>query len=338
MFCRGAAWRCRWAALLALAVLSAACGRVHAAASLSLWNDGAAKQAIERFVGDVTREGGPRYVPPPQRVAVFDNDGTLWCEQPLYVQGAFINDRVRALAATDPALRKVPAIGAVLDGDPKALAATGEQGIADLVMRTHAGMTTDEFRGLVVEWVLRARHPRFARPYTELAYAPMVQLLEFLRGHGFSTYIVSGGGVDFMRPWTERVYGIPPEQVIGSTIRTKFALRGVMPVLERLPEIDLVDDRGGKPVGIDRHIGRRPILAFGNSDGDLEMLQYTDVGDGPRLMLLLHHDDASREYAYDRTSHVGRLDKAWDEAAGRGWTVVSMKNDFAAVFPATGRD
>jgi phosphoserine phosphatase len=299
---------------------------------LSSWNDGPARQAIIRFVAEVTREGGSGYVPPAGRIAVFDNDGTLWNEHPLYVQAVFATDRARALSAVQPALAEKPAFKAVLGNDFTALAATGEPGIAELMMLTHAGMTTDEFQSIVERWFAEARHPRFHRPFTDLAYQPMVELLDYLRLRGFKTYIVSGGGIEFMRPIAERMYGIPPEQVIGSSIKTRFERRGGAPVLLRLPEIDLVDDHAGKPVGIQRAIGRRPILAFGNSDGDLEMLQYTDAGSGPRLMLLLHHDDAEREYAYDRETPVGRLDKAWDEATRRGWIVVSMKQDFATVF------
>jgi hypothetical protein len=300
--------------------------------TLTSWNDGPAKQAITSFVADVTREGGPRYVPPALRIAVFDNDGTLWNEHPLYVQAVFVRDRARALAEAEPGLRRKPAFKAVLDEDPQALAALGEKGITELMMATHAGMTTDAFETTVQAWLVEARHPRFKRPYTELAYQSMVELLAFLRAHAFKTFIVSGGGTDFMRPWAERVYGIPPEQVVGSSIKTKFEWTGGVPALLRLPEIDFVDDGPGKPVGIHRHIGRRPILAFGNSDGDLEMLQYTDAGAGPRLILVLHHDDAEREYAYDRQTRVGKLDRALDEAAARKWTVVSMKRDFKDMF------
>jgi hypothetical protein len=299
---------------------------------LGAWNEGTARRAITDFVARVTREGGSDFVPPSERIAVFDNDGTLWNEQPLYVQGLFLLDRARALSATHPDLADRPAFKAAVAGDFEGLAATGETGIAEVAMKTHTGMATDEFESIVLDWLAHATHPRFKRQFTELAYQPMIELLAYLRAHGFKTYIVSGGGIDFMRPWTERVYGIPPEQVIGSGIRTKFELVDDRPTLQRLPQVDLVDDGPGKPVGIQRAIGRRPILAFGNSDGDLQMLQYTAAGEGPRLLLLLHHDDAEREYAYDRESHVGRLDKALDEAGRRGWTVVSMRNDFASVF------
>ncbi len=332
---RAIASACAAASICAALVLLAASqfGRVAKASDvLTSWNDGPARQAITSFVAEVTTEGGPRYVPPALRIAVFDNDGTLWNEHPMYVQAVFVRDRVRALADAQPALRQKPSFKAVLDEDPKALAALGEKGLAELMMATHAGMTTDAFETMVQAWLLDARHPRFKRPYTELAYQSMVELLAFLRAHSFKTFIVSGGGTDFMRPWAERVYGIPPEQVIGSTIKTRFEWSSGIPMLLRLPEIEFVDDGPGKPVGIHRHIGRRPILAFGNSDGDLEMLQYTDAGAGPRLILVLHHDDAEREYAYDRQTHVGKLDRALDEAAARKWTVVSMKRDFKDMF------
>jgi hypothetical protein len=319
----------RWLAAAAALVALSGCARPESLGvdGLPAWNEGAAKRAITDFVARVTREGGSDVVPLPERIAVFDNDGTLWNEQPVYVQGFFLLDRARALSATHPELAEQPAFKAAVAGDFKGLAATGETGIAEVAMKTHTGMTTDEFESIVLDWLANSMHPRFKRQFTDLAYQPLIELLAYLRAHGFTTYIVSGGGIDFMRPWSERVYGIPPEQVIGSGIRTKFELVADRPTIQRLPQVDLVNDGPGKPVGIQRAIGRRPILAFGNSDG-----QYTAAGEGPRLMLLLHHDDAEREYAYDRESHVGRLDKALDEAGRRGWTVVSMKNDFANVF------
>jgi hypothetical protein len=300
---------------------------------LPSWNDGAAKSSITNFVARVTTQGGPDFVPVDQRIATFDNDGTLWIEQPMYVQFAFILDRVKALAPQNPGWKTRQPFKAVLDGDMKALAASGEKGLVELMAATHAGMTVDEFAKIVTDWLSTARHPRFKKPYTELVYQPMLELLAHLRANGFKTFIVSGGGIEFMRPWTERVYGIPPEQVVGSSIKTRFEMRDGQPRLFRLPQINFIDDKAGKPVGINQHIGRRPIAAFGNSDGDLEMLQWTTMsGSGVRLGLIVHHTDAEREYAYDRQSHVGKLDKALDAAAVNKWTVVDMKQDWKRVF------
>jgi phosphoglycolate phosphatase-like HAD superfamily hydrolase len=300
---------------------------------LASWNDGHARTAIVNFVKKVTTPGSPSFVPPSERIAVFDNDGTLWSEQPVYVQLAFALDRVKALAPRHPEWKTTQPFKAALDGDLAALAASGEHGLAKMMMATHTGMTTDEFERIVSEWIATARHPKYNRPYTELAYQPMLELLAYLRGNGFKTFIVSGGGAEFMRPWTERVYGIPPEQVIGSSVKTKFEMRADdTPVLVRLPQLNFVDDKEGKPVGIDQHIGRRPIAAFGNSDGDLQMLQWTEAGGGARLCVLVWHTDAEREYAYDRTSRIGRLDVAFDQALRRGWTVVDMKRDWNRVF------
>jgi phosphoserine phosphatase len=271
-------------------------------------------------------------VPVAERIAVFDNDGTLWAEQPMYFQLLFALDRVKALAPQHPDWKGKQPFQAVLDGDMKALAASGERGLVELMAATHAGMTTDEFIKIVTDWLASARDPRFKRPYTELIYQPMLELLSYLRANGFKTFIVSGGGIEFMRPWSERVYGIPPEQVVGSSIKTRFEMRDGRPVLFRLPEINFIDDKAGKPVGINEHIGRRPIAAFGNSDGDLEMLQWTTMSAGVRLGLIVHHTDAEREYAYDRHSHVGKLDKALDAAAANKWTVVDMKRDWKRVF------
>jgi hypothetical protein len=309
-------------------------GVAHAqsADTLPSWHDGNAKAAIVEFVEAVTTEGGPDYVPPEERIAVFDNDGTLWVEQPYYTQLAFALDRIKALAPEHPEWREQQPFKAVLDNDLEAIKAAGVEGMVELVMASHAGMTTDQFATIVSDWIATARHPRFDRPYTELVYQPMLELLEYLRASGFETYIVSGGGIEFMRPWSERVYGIPPQQVIGSSIKTGFELRDGEPVLVREPEIDFVDDKAGKPVGIHKFVGRRPIAAFGNSDGDLQMLQWTTAGAGRRLGLLVHHDDAEREYAYDRDSHVGHLDQALDQAEARGWAVVSMKHDWNTVF------
>ena len=300
---------------------------------LPSWNDGATKQSITSFVARVTTQGGPDFVPADQRIATFDNDGTLWIEQPMYVQLAFILDRVKALAPQNPGWTTEQPFKAVLDGDLKALAASGERGLMQLVAVTHAGMTSEEFARIVSDWLARARHPRFQRPYTELVYQPMLELLAYLRANGFKTFIVSGGGIEFMRPWTENIYGIPPEQIVGSSIKTRFEMQDGRPILFRLPEINFIDDKAGKPIGINQHIGRRPIAAFGNSDGDLEMLQYTTLSGGPRLGLIVHHTDAEREYAYDRESHFGKLDKALDAAALNKWTVVNMKNDWKRVFP-----
>jgi phosphoglycolate phosphatase-like HAD superfamily hydrolase len=320
------------------AMLIAISWHVASAADLPSWNEGAAKAAVLDFVADVTAQGGADFVPVSERIAVFDNDGTLWVEQPMYTQGVFAFDRLKALAPQHPEWTTRQPFKAALEGDHATLADAGEQGLVTLVMATHAGVTTDAFAATVAGWLATAKHPRFQRPYLRLVYQPMVELLEHLRANGFKTFIVSGGGVDFMRPWTQAAYGVPPEQVVGSSIRTGFELRDGKPVLKKLPEVEFVDDKAGKPVGIHRFIGRRPIAAFGNSDGDLEMLQWTTIGaPGRRLGLIVHHDDAEREYAYDRESHVGRLDKALDAAGPAGWTVVSMKNDWATVFPDEGR-
>jgi len=300
---------------------------------LPSWNEGATKQSITGFVARVTTQGGPDFVPADQRIATFDNDGTLWIEQPMYVQLAFILDRVKGLAPQNPGWKTRQPFKAVLDGDLKALAASGEKGLMQLIAVTHAGMTSEEFAKIVSDWLVTARHPRFNKPYTELVYQPMLELLAYLRANGFKTFIVSGGGIEFMRPWTEKIYGIPPEQVVGSSIKTRFEMRDGQPRLFRLPEVNFVDDKAGKPVGINEHIGRQPIAAFGNSDGDLEMLQWTTMtGSGARFGLIVHHTDAEREYAYDRQAHFGKLDLALDAAAVNRWTVVDMKKDWKRVF------
>jgi hypothetical protein len=314
-------------AVLALVSLAAA------AEPLPSWNKGQAKRAIVDFVQLVTEAGGADFVPIPERIAVFDNDGTLWTEKPMYAQLAFALDRVKALVPQHPEWKDKQPFKAALAGDLKTVAAGGEHALLELIMATHAGMTTDAFAKVVVDWLATAKHPRFDRPYTELVYQPMLELLVYLRANGFSNYIVSGGGIEFMRPWTEKVYGIPPEQVIGSSIKTRFELSDGKPVLVRLPEINFIDDKAGKPVGIHMHIGRRPIAAFGNSDGDLQMIQWTTAGSGARFGLIVHHTDAEREWAYDRQSHVGRLDKALDEAKAKGWTVVDMKKNWKAIYP-----
>jgi hypothetical protein len=301
---------------------------------LRSWNDAAPKRAILGFVARVTKEGGPDFVPIPERIATFDNDGTLWCEQPVYVQAIFIRDRIREMAPRHPEWRDAQPFRALLEGDRRALADIGEKGFVELIAATHAGMTPEDFAAVVRAWIGAAKHPRFERPYTSCVYQPMLELLAYLRANGFRTYIVSGGGVEFMRAWTEPTYGVPPEQVIGSTIRTRYELVGNRPVLMRLPEIEFIDDKSGKPVGIGKFIGRRPIAAFGNSDGDYEMLRYVTSGGGPRFGLIVHHTDAEREYAYDRESLVGRLDRALDEAPARGWSVVDMKRDWKRIFPS----
>ena len=299
---------------------------------LPSWNEGRSKSAIQDFVAAVTREGTPDFVPASERIATFDNDGTLWCEQPMYVQLAFALDRVKALSGQHPEWKHKEPFQAVLDNDLVSLAKAGEKGMVELVMATHAGMTTAEFEKIASDWIASARHPKFNRSYTDLVYQPMLELLAYLRANGFKTFIVSGGGIEFMRPWSERVYGIPPEQVVGSSIKTQFKMDKGVAELIRLPAIDLIDDGPGKPVGINSHIGRRPIAAFGNSDGDFQMLQWATLSPGKRFGLIVHHTDAEREYAYDRKSSFGKLDKALDAAESNGWTVVSMKDDWKRVF------
>jgi len=301
---------------------------------LPSWNDGAAKQAIVEFVKATTTKGSPKFVPPAERIAGFDNDGTLWAEQPMYFQLIFALDRVKALAPQHPEWKTKEPFAALLKGDLKGALAGGEPAIFQIVMATHAGMTTEEFEKIVRDWIATAKHPKTGRLYAEMVYQPMLELLRYLRANDFKTFIVSGGGIDFMRVFSEQLYGIPPEQVIGSSGKLKFEFREGRPVLVKLPEIDFIDDRAGKPVGIQKHIGRRPIAAFGNSDGDLPMLQWTAAGPGARFALIVHHDDAGREWAYDRKSPIGTLDKAWDEAVAKGWTVVSMKNDWKRIFPS----
>jgi phosphoserine phosphatase len=321
----------RLIAALAFAIASF-CQAVAGADPLPSWNEGATKQNIVDFVGRVTKDGAD-FIAPAQRVAVFDNDGTLWCEKPIYVEAQFIVDRVKALAPQHPEWKDKEPFASLLRGDAKSVLASGEAGIAELVAATHSGMTTDDFERTVSDWIGTARHPKTGKLYTEMVYQPMLELLAYLRANGFKTFIVSGGGIEFMRPWTERVYGIPPEQVVGSTGGLKFEMRDGTPVIVKLPTLVLNDDKEGKPVGIQRHIGRRPIAAFGNSDGDLEMLQWICIGGGPHFCLFVHHTDADREWAYDRNSSVGRLDKGLDEAARDGWTVVDMKKDWKTVFP-----
>jgi phosphoserine phosphatase len=310
----------------------------YQAKPLASWNEGAAKQSILDFVRRVTTAGSPDFVPAPERIATFDNDGTLWCEQPLPVQAYFALDRVKALAPQHPEWKTTEPFASLLRGDLKTAAAGGDRAVLELFMATHTGMTAVEFEQIVKDWIATAKHPKTGRLYTEMIYQPMHELLAYLRTNGFKTYIVSGGGIEFMRPWAERTYGIQPEQVIGSSIKTKFEVRDGQPVLVRLPEVNFNDDKGGKPVAINQHIGRRPIASFGNSDGDREMLEYTQGGSGARFMLLVLHDDAAREYAYGPANglpdvKLGAFTQAlYDQTKKDGWTVVSMKNDWNRIF------
>jgi hypothetical protein len=327
MFARDAA-----RALAAIVALLLTTTGLQATDPLPSWNEGPHKTAILNFVAKVTTEGGADFVPVGDRIATFDNDGTLWCEQPLYFQLFFALDRVKATAPQHPEWKTTEPFKSILAGDVKAALAGGEKAILPVMAATHAGMTTDEFNGDVRDWLATARHPRFKRPFNQLVYQPMVELLAYLRSSGFKTFIASGGGVEFMRVWADQAYGIPPAQVIGSRGKLQYVVRDGKPVLVKLPAVDFIDDKAGKPVGIQEFIGQRPILAFGNSDGDFEMLQWTTAGDGRRLGLIVHHTDAEREYAYDRDSHIGTLAQALDAAPKNGWIVVDMKNDWKTVF------
>lgn len=300
---------------------------------LASWNDTGPKKAIVAFVERVTDPRSPEFVPLAERIATFDNDGCLWAEQPLYFQAIFMFDRIQELAAQHPEWNEKEPFASVLKGDRKAALAGGEKALLEMAMATHAGMTTGEFGQIVDEWLATAKHPRTGRLYTEMVYQPMLELLAYLRANGFKTFIASGGGIEFMRAWVERVYGVPPEQVVGSSIKTKYEVRDGIPVLARLPELNFIDDKAGKPIGINQHIGRRPIMAFGNSDGDFEMLEWTTAGPGLRFGLLVHHTDAEREWAYDRESHIGRLARGLDEGPRRGWTIVNMRDDWRVIFP-----
>jgi phosphoserine phosphatase len=300
---------------------------------LPSWRDGSSKKAIVSFVERVTTNGSPDFVPPAERIAAFDNDGTLWAEQPAYFQLLFAIDRVKALSNSHPEWKDTEPFASVLRGDLKAALAGGERALLDIIMATHTGMTTDEFNQIVKGWITSAKHPTSGKFYTQMVYQPMLELLAYLRANDFKTFIVSGGGIEFMRPWVEDVYGVPPEQVVGSSIVTSFEMRDGKPVLVRQPKINFIDDKEGKPVGINQHIGRRPIAAFGNSDGDLAMLRWTCNGPGARFCVYVHHTDAAREWAYDRKSHVGKLDKGLDEAQAQAWTVVDMQADWSVVFP-----
>jgi phosphoserine phosphatase len=300
---------------------------------LPSWNEGKSKQSIIDFVNEVTNETSPNYVKPEDRIATFDNDGCLWSEKPFYFQLQFALDRVKALALEHPEWKDNPLFQAVLKDEIKKVLSFGEHGLIELVMATHAGMTTEEFEQIVEEWIITAKHPRTNKLYKEMVFQPMLELLDYLRANNFKTFIVSGGGIEFLRVWAEEMYGIPPEQVIGSSIKTKFEFKDGKPVIVRLPELDFIDDKEGKPIAINKFIGKRPIAAFGNSDGDLQMLQWTAAGDGARFMMYVHHTDAEREWAYDRESHIGRLNKGLDEANEKGWTIVDMKNDWKVIYP-----
>ena len=304
---------------------------------MASWNDGAAKQSILDFVQRVTTDGSPDFVPRPERIAVFDNDGTLWCEQPFPFQGLFVLDRIRALAPQHPEWKDNQPFKAAIENDIKSIAGGGMPALVELVMASHAGMTSEVFEGIVKDWLAMARHPKFKRPYTDLTYQPMVELLAFLRANDFKTFIVSGGGIEFMRTFSEKAYGVPPDQVVGSSIEAKYEIRDGKPVLVREAKLDFYDDHEGKPVAINKFIGRRPIAAFGNSDGDFQMLEWVTGGSGPRFGLLVHHEDGVREFAYNRSA-VGNLERALDEAPKRGWTVVSMKNDWNQIFAFEDQD
>jgi haloacid dehalogenase-like hydrolase len=300
---------------------------------LPSWNEGPSKKAIVDFVNQTINSSGPGYRPAGERIVTFDNDGTLWSEQPMYFQLAFALDRIKALAPKHPEWKTTQPFQGVIEGDMKAVAAAGEKGLMQIIAASHVGNTTEEFEQIVKSWIESARHPKTQRPYTDMVYQPMLEVLAYLRVNGFKTFIVSGGGVEFMRPWTERVYGIPPEQVVGSRAKVKYDVQNGVPVLVRLPEIDLIDDKAGKPVGIHQLIGRRPIMAFGNSDGDFEMLEWTTSANAPRLAFIVHHTDAEREWAYDRTSHIGQLARGLDEAPKRGWVLIDMKRDWKVIYP-----
>lgn len=323
--------------LTLITLIAAALLAVSAVAAdpLPSWNDTAPKQAITAFVEKVTKEGSPDFVPPAERIAVFDNDGTLWSEKPMYFQAFFIFDRIKTLAPQHPEWKDEEPFASVLKGDVKSALAGGEKALFEMVMATHAGMTSEEFEKIVYDWITTAKHPTTGKHYTEMVYQPMLELLAYLRDNGFKTIVISGGGIEFIRPWAERVYGVPPEQVVGSSIKTKYDVRDGKPAIIRLPDLNFIDDKEGKPIGIHQHIGRRPIFAAGNSDGDYQMLEWTTSGTGPRFGMLVHHTDDEREWAYDRNSHVGRLDQALTDAPERNWTVIDMKCDWRQVFSRT---
>jgi hypothetical protein len=299
---------------------------------LPSWNDGPAKKAIKEFVRTTTEKGNAGFVPLADRIACFDNDGTLWAEQPMYFQFLFALDRVKAMAPQHPEWKTTQPFQALLQGDMKTVMEGGEKAAMEIVLATHSGMTTDEFDKEVKDWMATAKHPKTGKLYSEMTYQPMVELLSYLRANGYKTFIVSGGGVDFMRPWVEKAYGIPPYQVVGSSLKVKYDSLKVPPVLVKLPEINLIDDKSGKPVGIYQYIGKRPVFAAGNSDGDYEMLQWTCTSGGPHFGMIVHHTDATREWAYDRKSGIGHLEKGLDNAAKYGWLIVDMQKDWKQVF------
>jgi len=301
--------------------------------ALPSWNEGTVKTAILDFIKETTDKNNSNYIFPEERIAVFDNDGTLWAEQPIYFQLQFALDRINSMAPEHPEWEYTQPFKSVLEGDMATVLASGMHGLLEIVMASHAGMTTSEFEQIVKDWINSARHPKTNKLYKEMVYKPMLELLVYLRANGFKTYIVSGGGIEFMRPWTEEVYGIPPEQVIGSSIKVRYKMRGDNPILVRLPEIDFNDDKEGKPIGIHKFIGKRPVLAFGNSDGDHQMLQWTDANTKKSLKALIHHTDRVREWAYDRASSIGHLDKALDEAIEKNWLIVDMKEDWGKIYP-----
>lgn len=300
---------------------------------LPSWNEGPAKESIVSFVERVTTEGSPDYVVPAKRIATFDNDGCLWSEQPMYFQAFYVFDRIRALAPEHPEWKEREPFASAVKGDIEGALAGGEKALIELAMATHAGMTNEEFEQTVGVWLSTARHPKTGMAYDGMVFQPMLELLAYLRAKDFKTFIVSGGGIDFLRVFAEETYGIPPEQVVGSSIRAGYELRDGKPAVVKLPEMNFIDDKEGKPVGIHQHIGRRPIFAAGNSDGDFQMLEWTTSGEGARFGLLVHHTDAEREYAYDRDSHIGKLDRGLDEGPGRGWTIVDMKKDWKSIYP-----
>ncbi len=300
---------------------------------LPSWNDGPNKQAIIEFVTKTTDQNQATFIPPTRRIATFDNDGTLWSEQPLYFQAIYIFDRIRELAPEHPEWQQKEPFASVLNGDSKSALAGGKQALLEMVMGTHAAVTASEFSESVADWLASARHSGSGKPYTAMVYKPMLELLDYLRDNDFKVFIVSGGGIDFLRVFAEEVYGVPPEQVVGSSLKAKYEIRNGLPVIVKQAEVDFIDDKAGKPVGIHRYIGRRPILAVGNSDGDFEMLEWTSAGEGPSLAMIVHHDDAKREWAYDRESHIGRLVRGLDEGPQRGWKIISMKNDWNLIYP-----
>ena len=320
--------------LVALVMTFTFLSHAHASDPLPSWNEGESKKAIIEFVTKVTTDGSQDYIAEPKRIATVDNDGTLWSEQPMYFQFIYALERIRELAPKHPEWKEQEPFASVLKGDMETALAGGEKALLEMVMATHAGMTTEEFSKSVSNWLSTARHPKTGKAYTSMVYQPMLELLDYLRANDFKVFIVSGGGIDFVRVFSEEIYDIPPERVVGSSIDAKYEIRDGKPVIVKLPEIDLIDDKAGKPVGIHRYIGQRPVLAIGNSDGDFQMLEWTTAGDGPRLGMILHHTDADREWAYDRSSHIGKLDRGLDEAAERNWKLIDMKKDWKQIYPS----